>query len=70
MSRPWRRAVLCWAVLVVVAGGLTLWLQDSAQPPPDARWEEYRTPAAVPGDYTCPTQEAEYLVCAYATLGG
>ncbi|GLP72134.1 hypothetical protein RKD27_003271 [Streptomyces sp. SAI-126] len=30
--RPWRWALLVWAVLVVVAGGLTLWLQDSAEP--------------------------------------
>ncbi|MFJ8083971.1 hypothetical protein ACIQ6Y_25580 [Streptomyces sp. NPDC096205] len=69
MSRLWRRAVLCWAVLVAVGGGLTLWLQDSAQPPPRARWEESRTPVPVPSDYTCPTQDADLVVCAYATIG-
>ena len=35
----WRWAVAVWAALVVVAGGLTLWLQDSAEPPPPRGWE-------------------------------
>ena len=29
----WRWAVLVWAVAVAVGGGLTVWLQDSAEPP-------------------------------------
>ncbi|CAL9556619.1 hypothetical protein [Streptomyces sp. enrichment culture] len=68
MSRLWRRIVLCWVVLVAVAGGLTLWLQDSVQPPPQTRWEESRTPAPLPTDLSCPPSEADYVVCAYATL--
>ncbi|MDI5907295.1 MULTISPECIES: hypothetical protein [Streptomyces] len=35
MSGPrrwWRRVLLVWAALVVAAGGLTLWLQDSDEP--------------------------------------
>ncbi|MEU3611484.1 hypothetical protein ABZ725_04075 [Streptomyces sp. NPDC006872] len=31
--RMWRWAVGAWLAAVVVAGGLTLWLQDSAEPP-------------------------------------
>ncbi|MEV1063852.1 hypothetical protein [Streptomyces sp. NPDC050263] len=31
--RMWRWAVGAWLAAVVVAGGLTLWLQDSAAPP-------------------------------------
>lgn len=30
--RLWRRALVVWAALVVVAGGLTLWLRDSDEP--------------------------------------
>ncbi|MBC9725346.1 hypothetical protein [Streptomyces sp. TRM68367] len=30
--RVWRWAVAVWALLVVVGGGLTVWLQDSAEP--------------------------------------
>ncbi|AYC38651.1 hypothetical protein [Streptomyces griseorubiginosus] len=39
-SRLWRWALLVWAVLVVVAGGLTLWLQDSTEPPGPYVWEQ------------------------------
>jgi hypothetical protein len=31
LSRLWRRAVVAWAVAVVVGGGLTLWLQDPGE---------------------------------------
>lgn len=31
-GRRWRWVLLAWAALVVVAGGLTLWLQDSDEP--------------------------------------
>lgn len=31
--RWWRGVVIAWAVLVVVGGGLTWWLQDSTEPP-------------------------------------
>ncbi|MET9455599.1 hypothetical protein ABZY05_11000 [Streptomyces canus] len=30
--RLWRWVLLVWAALVVAAGGLTLWLQDSDRP--------------------------------------
>jgi hypothetical protein len=66
--RPWRWAVVTWTVAVVAGGGLTLWLQDSAQPPPRARWEESRTPVPVPTDLICPTRDADHVVCAYATI--
>ncbi|MGW2570560.1 hypothetical protein [Streptomyces sp. NPDC001537] len=38
--RAWRWAVVVWAIVVAVAGGLTLWLQDSAEPPPPVGWEQ------------------------------
>ncbi len=38
--RAWRWAVVVWSVTVVVGGGLTLWLQESAEPPGPYRWEE------------------------------
>ncbi|MEV4789889.1 hypothetical protein [Streptomyces tuirus] len=57
-----RLVVMVWALVAVVAGGLTLWLQDSAEPPGPYGWE--RTD---PGDAQhlppCPTPEA----CAYVT---
>ncbi|MEU8846043.1 hypothetical protein AB0C70_07340 [Streptomyces sp. NPDC048564] len=37
--RSWRWVVTVWVIAVVVAGALTLWLQDSAQPPGPNRWE-------------------------------
>jgi len=36
----WRWALAVWTVAVVVGGGLTLWLQDSAEPPPPTGWYE------------------------------
>ncbi|MEV5435402.1 hypothetical protein AB0K80_05125 [Streptomyces sp. NPDC052682] len=45
--RVWRWAVGVWAALVVVAGGLTLWLQDEAEPQ-RLRWELVE-PDARPG---------------------
>ncbi|MES9621413.1 hypothetical protein ACPCBX_18045 [Streptomyces tuirus] len=57
-----RLVVMVWALVAVVAGGLTLWMQDSAEPPGPYGWE--RTD---PGDAQhlppCPTPEA----CAYVT---
>ncbi|MFD7279822.1 hypothetical protein ACFV80_22925 [Streptomyces sp. NPDC059862] len=54
----WRWAVTVWAVTVVVGGGLTLWLQDSAEPPEPYGWEE-SSPTPTPlsekdGNTTCP----------------
>lgn len=48
--RSWRWVLLVWAALVVVAGGLTLWLQDSAEPPGPYGWErESPTPSLPEG---------------------
>ena len=46
--RLWRWALLVWAALVVVAGGLTLWLQDSAEPPGPAGWERSSPTPSLP----------------------
>jgi hypothetical protein len=59
---------VAWAVVVAASGGLTLWLQDSAEPPPRARWEEQRTPAPVLSAYVCPTQYDDYVVCTRSTI--
>lgn len=56
----WRRVVSTWVFLVAVAGGLTLWLQESAQPPrPHGREEEAGpTPTLPEGRETpCPSSE-------------
>ncbi|MFE3853356.1 hypothetical protein ACFXPN_19750 [Streptomyces griseorubiginosus] len=43
----WRWALVVWAALVVVAGGLTFWLQDSAEPQGPYGWERASpTPSA------------------------
>jgi hypothetical protein len=39
MSVVWRWGVGIWTAVVIVGGGLTLWLQDTAGPPPPAGWE-------------------------------
>ncbi|MEH0418601.1 hypothetical protein [Streptomyces sp. B21-083] len=36
--RVWRWAVLVWVVTVAVGGALTVWLQDSAEPPETPAW--------------------------------
>ncbi|WP_406332779.1 hypothetical protein [Streptomyces sp. NBC_00203] len=38
--RLWRWVLAVWTVTVVVGGGLTLWLQDSAEPQRPSGWEE------------------------------
>ena len=55
--RSWRWALLVWAALVVVAGGLTLWLQDSAEPPGPYSWQESSPTPGLPEGWasTCPT---------------
>ncbi|WP_234021631.1 hypothetical protein [Streptomyces sp. 351MFTsu5.1] len=47
-GRLWRWALLVWAVLVVVAGALTLWLQDSAEPPGPYVWERSSPTPSLP----------------------
>ncbi|MGI5457924.1 hypothetical protein ACQEWB_33065 [Streptomyces sp. CA-249302] len=60
--RVWRWAVTVWAVGVVAGGLLTLWLQDSAAPPPPAGWERAHPSLSPPrGPYratACPTPTA------------
>ena len=66
--RVWRRVVIAWAVAVVVGGGLTLWLQDSAAPPAPARWEN-APPSERPVHSDCPDDEGPTVVlCAWATV--
>lgn len=69
---------------MVVAGGLTWWLQEAAEPPRPAGWEETRpSPAGVPEDWMesrCPLPEippdvedgvvATACLYAYDTSGG
>ncbi|MGW1750120.1 hypothetical protein ACWCRD_31775 [Streptomyces sp. NPDC002092] len=69
--RAWRWAVVVWAIAVAVAGGLTLWLQDSAQPRPPARWERAdpsQEPAApLLKGTACPHGDGTTIVvCVYA----
>lgn len=64
--RVWRWAVIVWALLVVVAGGLTLWAQDSTEPQGPYVWEltDPDEPADLP---PCPTPEGDGAVaCRYA----
>ncbi|WP_407111104.1 hypothetical protein ACE1N8_23690 [Streptomyces sp. DSM 116494] len=44
----WRWGMGVWTAAVVLGSGLTLWLQDAAEPPPTAGWEDTRT-RPVPG---------------------
>ncbi|MGP4083373.1 hypothetical protein [Streptomyces sp. KR55] len=54
----WRWALAVWTVTVIVGGGLTLWLQDSAEPPePYGRQESSPTPTPLSeedGNTVCP----------------
>ncbi|MFE7861328.1 hypothetical protein [Streptomyces sp. NPDC057403] len=66
--RLWRWAVIAWAVAVAAGGLLTLWLRDSAAPPPPARWEN-APPSERPAPSDCPEEEGRtILVCAWATV--
>ncbi|MFJ9150100.1 hypothetical protein ACIRP7_18855 [Streptomyces sp. NPDC102270] len=46
--RCWRWALLVWAALVVVAGGLTLWLRDSTEPTGPYVWQEASPTPSLP----------------------
>ncbi|MET7855328.1 hypothetical protein ABZT48_46050 [Streptomyces avermitilis] len=69
--RVLRWAVGVWAVAVLVAGGLTLWLQDSTEPPPSTGWEPAPAPllsADVRDRLPCPSaSDGQAVACAYAT---
>lgn len=65
----WRRVVIGWALLVAVAGALTLWMQDSAQPRGPYVWQDAdpdADPDEPPALPTCPTTGA--VACAYADM--
>ncbi|KOT38869.1 hypothetical protein ADK41_15440 [Streptomyces caelestis] len=61
MGAVWRWGVGIWTAVVIVGGGLTLWLQDEAEPPSPARWERTEpdpTPVLPEGWETrCPVPE-------------
>jgi hypothetical protein len=61
MGAVWRWGVGIWTAVVIVGGGLTLWLQDAAEPPPPAGWERSGTGPApdLPEDREtrCPVPE-------------
>ena len=73
--RLWRWALLVWAALVVVGGGLTLWLQDSAEPPGPYSWEESSPTPELPDGWEtmCPTPSVDpegtrrLVVCAFSS---
>ncbi|MEV5429907.1 hypothetical protein [Streptomyces sp. NPDC052701] len=76
----WRWAAGVWAAAVVVGGGLTVWLQDSAEPGGPYTWQpaESGDPAPDPPDRgdrsdqgdratRCPA-DGTAVLCAYATI--
>ncbi|GGY46746.1 hypothetical protein [Streptomyces djakartensis] len=63
--RVWRWAVIVWAAAVAVAGGLTLWMQDSTEPGGPYRWEQ-ANPDETPDLPPCPTPEEGLAACAYS----
>ncbi|MFJ8714409.1 hypothetical protein ACIRD9_14680 [Streptomyces violaceus] len=61
----WRWAVMVWALVVVVAGGLTLWMQDATEPQGPYVWEETK-PDETPSLPPCPTPEGvDAALCVY-----
>ncbi|WP_037846555.1 hypothetical protein [Streptomyces sp. NRRL S-474] len=63
--RVWRWAVIVWALVVVVAGGLTLWVQDSMEPQGPYVGEQTK-PDETPDLPPCPTpEEGLDVACAY-----
>jgi hypothetical protein len=66
--RVWRRVVIAWALVVAVAGGLTLWMQDSTQPRGPYVWEQ-TNPEETPDLPPCPTSEdGGDVACAYVEV--
>jgi hypothetical protein len=64
--KVWRRVGIVWALAVVVAGGLTLWMQDSTEPQGPYVWEQTK-PDETPDLPPCPTpEEGGAVLCAYA----
>lgn len=46
--RLWRWVLIVWVVVVAVGGGLTWWLQDSAEPGGPYGWEEASPTPSLP----------------------
>jgi hypothetical protein len=64
--RVWRRLGIAWALVVVVTGGLTLWMQDSTRPRGPYVWER-TNPEETPDLPPCPTPEGVgAALCVYA----
>jgi hypothetical protein len=74
--KVWRWAVTVWALAVAVGGGLTLWLQDAAEPDGPYGWEVTQSPEPLPDGRElaslCPSDgvadDGTLVVCAYATI--
>ncbi|GAA4537993.1 hypothetical protein GCM10023097_01790 [Streptomyces collinus] len=63
----WRGVVIGWALVVAVTGGLTLWMQDSAEPAGPYVWEQ-TDPDESPDLSPCPSPEDTGApACAYRT---
>ncbi|MFF9484213.1 hypothetical protein [Streptomyces sp. NPDC014676] len=56
MGAVWRWGVGIWTAVVIVGGGLTLWLRDETEPPPPVSWER-TDPSATPHLPECPLPE-------------
>ncbi|MFE9994144.1 hypothetical protein [Streptomyces avermitilis] len=71
--RLWRWAVGVWALAALAGGGLTLWLQDSTEPPPPTGWEPAPAPLLstdVRDHLPCPSaSDGQAVACTYATAG-
>ncbi|MFI6037023.1 hypothetical protein ACIBBD_23180 [Streptomyces sp. NPDC051315] len=65
--RLWRWAVVVWLVTATAGGGLTLWLQDAAEPPEPRGGQESGAPAPLLGvevgeEHACPPPQEEDTV--------
>ncbi|MFI5568813.1 hypothetical protein ACIA6T_15985 [Streptomyces sp. NPDC051740] len=56
MGAVGRWGVGIWTAVVIVGGGLTLWLQDETEPPSPAGWER-TDPSTTPHLPECPVPE-------------
>ncbi|MFE5187086.1 hypothetical protein [Streptomyces sp. NPDC056628] len=62
--RTWRWIVAAWLVLVAVAGGVTLWLRDAAEPPGPYVWENATSPSPPPEcTRPAPGQDGADVLC-------
>ncbi|MBQ0995819.1 hypothetical protein KBY32_04330 [Streptomyces sp. RK62] len=61
--RPWRWIVAAWLVLVAVAGGATLWLQDTGRPPGRYGWENATPSTSPPPECPSPADGSVDVLC-------